>query len=608
MGVVQQQTSSKSSSDISDEDAARQKQLEKWARELKQGVKIKDRKWRTHRQCFLHKDAVQWMKARTSNDEERAVAVLNELRKVGMIQHVVDPSKPFQVGRSKTTYFCFLDDSDSDSHVSLQKESAAKVNNVSIPQAEWNSLQIKLQRMEASVAKLSDTQTATQTKLEIVHLASTSLIQAMVLTALLLVLLLIYTLLAIVPSLHDSNGIMIGTAAVGIVLTVAFLSHGWMLYSIWTSLDTFMEGSGEGEGEEEAAAAAGSDGNAPLRRSRPGIGRRTSVVMRESLFQRPSQLVMPTNMKSFLSQEYTSKQILQRPASDLPHVSEWPHRPVLACNNTPVSKRLVVEQPYGNGPCPIGKPFSFSSELFEGTCLIRLKNIPNSDDVAGDDAYFSGRRRLFQTIVQGRFKEPLSLNEVMTGHEFVKPLQNLPHPWILKAATNLIGKLAPGATIQVLGNQPTMLAPLAATSQVVRGDEPGNEPDIASENDIQEDCSSLGGKFLDGTISSATSRKLHLASPKRAQQYFFDTETIYTFDFYQSLLNCATYSLDLGLANVGMAKVLNGQPIQCLAKTTDGRYLWSFQIWHEDLLPRSNKEDSPDMMTMTSTETSSLIR
>ena len=330
-----------------------------------------------------------------------------------------------------------------------------------------------------------------------------------------------------------------------------------------------------------ATAAVSATGSAAIPRPATLTKRQSSLFSKEPFLRR--------GLSRKLSTASTAT-VRQRQASDLPHPSEWPHRPVLVCANTPVDSSLSITN-YGTGPCPIGKPFSFSSDLFEGECLVRLRNTNNSDAPELDEAYFAGRRRLFQTIVQGRFKQPLPVNTVLTGHEFVKPLQNLPHPWILKAATNLIGKLAPGAEIQVVGNQPTMLASLAATSQIVRGDEPGNEPDLASTvEDLEEDCSLLGGKFSAGKVS-ATSRKLHLANPERAAQYQFDTETVYTFDFYQSLLNVQTYSLDLGVATIGMAPVLNGQPIQSLCKTTDGRYLWSFQIWHESLLPPDSGDE-----------------
>jgi hypothetical protein len=179
----------------------------------------------------------------------------------------------------------------------------------------------------------------------------------------------------------------------------------------------------------------------------------------------------------------------------------------------------------------------------------------------------------------------------LTGHEFVKPLKNLPHPWILKTATNLIGKLAPGSHICVTGNNPKMLAPLAGTSQVVRADKPGYEPSIVSEDGVEENCRLLGGIFARDKDVSSSARKSHFANPKRGAKYMFDTETVYTFDFYQNLLNVNTYSLDLGIANINLSPILNGQPIQSLCKTTEGRYLWSFQIWHESLLPKHQKVD-----------------
>lgn len=277
------------------------------------------------------------------------------------------------------------------------------------------------------------------------------------------------------------------------------------------------------------------------------------------------------------------KHLLMREPKDVPIPSTWPNRPVFFCVNTPVSSHLHVPK-FGTGPCPIGVPFQFTSELFEGQCLLRLRNV-TSDNTEGDAGYFRGRRRLFQTIVQGRFKEPLLVSEVLTGHEFVRPLQHLPYPWMIKAGTTLIRTLAPGANICVHSQQPVCMAIMAATSQTVRVDKRGDEPDISS-IDIQEDCAMMGGDFESGKVSSA-GRKSLLSQPLRAQEYTFNTESVYTFDFYQSLLDVSTYSLDLGIIKLGLSPVLDGQPIQCLSKTRDGRYLWSFQIWHENLLPTS---------------------
>jgi Protein of unknown function (DUF1769) len=278
--------------------------------------------------------------------------------------------------------------------------------------------------------------------------------------------------------------------------------------------------------------------------------------------------------------------IVMREQDDIPKASTWPNTPVFLCMNTSASSQLNVPI-FGPGPCPIGVPFAFSSELFEGQCLVRLKDVA-SDDPKGDADYFQGRKRCFQSIVQGRFKANLAVSDVLTGHEFVRPLQHLPHPWLLNAGTTLIGKLAPSVNIHVHTEQPSCMAIMGATSQIVRVDRPGEEPDIRSV-DIQENCVELGGVFANGKMK-ASGRKKFLSHPNRSKDYTFNTDLVYTFDFYQSLFDAGTYSLNLGFINLGLSPVLDGQPIQCLSKTRDGRYLWSFQIWHENLLPKQNLE------------------
>ena len=64
--------------------------------------------------------------------------------------------------------------------------------------------------------------------------------------------------------------------------------------------------------------------------------------------------------------------VFAREAYTLPDVTTWRHRPLFICVNSAASPNLEVPR-HGLGGCPLGVPFSFSSELFEGTCLIRLK-------------------------------------------------------------------------------------------------------------------------------------------------------------------------------------------------------------------------------------------
>ena len=119
-----------------------------------------------------------------------------------------------------------------------------------------------------------------------------------------------------------------------------------------------------------------------------------------------------------------------------------------------------------------------------------------------------------------------------------------------------------------------MEATLLGTSQVVRGDEPGNEPNICN-RDIEEDCSIFGGAFAkDNNVVSIARRKRIFSNPAKWQGYKFDTDTVFTFEFYQNLFHVSSYALDLGFAKLGASRILNGQPIQWLAKMRDGRYLW----------------------------------
>lgn len=99
-------------------------------------------------------------------------------------------------------------------------------------------------------------------------------------------------------------------------------------------------------------------------------------------------------------------------ASSLPHVETWQHRPLLLCSKPEASENLKTEHD-DHLQCPIGVPFKFSSDIFEGEILVRLKGC--GDDPR--DKYFSGRKRLYQHVVQGRFKEEVRVSDVFAGYE-----------------------------------------------------------------------------------------------------------------------------------------------------------------------------------------------
>eukprot|EP00956_Cyclotella_meneghiniana_P016232 scaffold25542_cov60-Cyclotella_meneghiniana.AAC.6 len=531
-------------------------------KQMHSGIKshIKDRTYRfkSYKSCFLHSHAVSWAVENIDKDKRLAVQRLNEMVDFGLVQHVVDPSKRFRLNEKRTLYFRInlnaLDEQPSQ-RCNNGGESLTIVGKQStVVLGQMESMRTKIDGLDHVLQETVRELNAANGRLELMHQRMCTLVSQQISLFGVVVILTIC-------SIGQSNyWITIQPRILTTILLMTLGGYGMTLAASWKTLDcTQFSPSEEVDGESS------SDDVIP-----------NNVVRTFTKRQSFSQLVSNKFGSVVRSTALAGRKSIQRPtilsreSYSLPAVEEWPHRPLLICVNTPVSNHIEVPG-YGNAACPLGRPFKFSSNLFEGICIIRIKD-SNSDDVQGDKTYFSGRKRIFQSVVQGRFKEEgLKVSDVLTGHEFSRPLKNLPHPWILKTASNFIGKVAPGSNVVVHTDQPFVEAILAGTSQALRGDEPGNEPNILS-REIDEDCTIFGGAFSKEV--SVSRRKKILSNPEKAKQYTFDTETIYTFDFYQNLFDANSYALDLGFTQIGCAKVLDGQPIQWLGKLRDGRYLW----------------------------------
>lgn len=123
----------------------------------------------------------------------------------------------------------------------------------------------------------------------------------------------------------------------------------------------------------------------------------------------------------------------------LPPVESWPHRPVLvkASDDTKILGRSEHEA------LPIGVPFEFETPLFKGRILLRLRHA-TSDEMTSHEAYFSGRKRLMQTVVQGRFKKAMGMDEVYMGSLFSEPLRLVPPPSIARMIKAMVGRYGNG--------------------------------------------------------------------------------------------------------------------------------------------------------------------
>jgi hypothetical protein len=58
---------------------------------------------------------------------------------------------------------------------------------------------------------------------------------------------------------------------------------------------------------------------------------------------------------------------------------------------------------------------------------------------------------------------------------------------------------------------------------------------------------------------------------------------VYTFHFWQHLLDLAACRLNFAFASFDLARHLNRQPLRLMAQLPDGERLWDFGLWHERL-------------------------
>ena len=532
-------------------------------------AKTRDRLWRdlrTYRQCFLGADAIAWLRLELRSNEADAVERGNRLVARGWLNHVTREHALEPGGR--TLYYRW-------DHEALERASARRRTGAEEElRSEIDALRTQVSRLAEGAREQRDDLAESLARAAVLEHEVRALARALAVA--------VFVLAAVAASGSRLCGALVALPAgcavhfavrragvrsrrslVRLARETSMLAHavrGPSLADLRGDIDGQSDDArdcavGRAGGEEEGGAPMPAAGVRALRRA---MTRRSRAADGEE-----EDLLGP----------------LWGMRTSVPPPSAWPNRPVFFCVNTAVPG--MVAPSHGAGPLPLGVPVPFESELFEGSVLLRLRDVP-SEDPRRDGAYFANRKRRMHAVVQGRFKEEVSLAEAVSGHEFERPLRRLPPQWVLSAASAFIRKLAPGARIDLLAELPRVYALLGATAQTISVEAPGMEPDILG-LEFAEENTLLGGRFARGDVSAAK-RKRTLTSLERAAMYTFDTESVYTFDFYQHLFDAATYSLDVGFTTLGMSACLDGQPVQVMAKTTDGRYLYSFLIFHEQLL------------------------
>eukprot|EP00798_Chlamydomonas_sp_ICE-L_P007726 gene7726-897_t len=75
----------------------------------------------------------------------------------------------------------------------------------------------------------------------------------------------------------------------------------------------------------------------------------------------------------------------------------------------------------------LDSPIDFESDLFKGKAYAFIKGLPTTPP-----GLFDSRKRLSWLCIQGKFKEALPFNTVITGQEFSRPFLVLPAPWFIE--------------------------------------------------------------------------------------------------------------------------------------------------------------------------------
>eukprot|EP00798_Chlamydomonas_sp_ICE-L_P007723 gene7723-894_t len=87
----------------------------------------------------------------------------------------------------------------------------------------------------------------------------------------------------------------------------------------------------------------------------------------------------------------------------------------------------------------LDSPIDFESDLFKGKAYAFIKGLPTTPP-----GLFDSRKRLSWLCIQGKFKEALPFNTVITGQEFSRPFLGLPAPWFIeKVLLSLAARINP---------------------------------------------------------------------------------------------------------------------------------------------------------------------
>lgn len=266
----------------------------------------------------------------------------------------------------------------------------------------------------------------------------------------------------------------------------------------------------------------------------------------------------------------------------LPEVDQWPDRPLfLTTSGTTEVTTNAPDNQSTKEALPLGEPIHFQDELSEGTFFLRVRNVGKDKD----DGYFASKKRTKRIVFQGRVKEPIAYSNVFFGDVYDKPLNmGKVAGWVVP----IIQNIAPGIIMDVLSRKPRIMIPILGGCKKLHICKPGQEPDMTQ--DFEENTQAAGWSF--GSIKERQAAFLKQGKKRGAAEehgaetssFVFDPELIYTMEFYDDVIDYASYRVRIPLMGSYPLKwALNNQPFTIMAEdTTNNRPLFQFRIYHQD--------------------------
>jgi len=287
-------------------------------------------------------------------------------------------------------------------------------------------------------------------------------------------------------------------------------------------------------------------------------------------------------------------------AKGIPSFDEWPQYPILVTQ----SKRPAAKQPdlslkVDNHPdkeshnnnnnkvvCINSKPIKVDSSLFEGETFIFVQDVKTSG--IGEDASKELEKRRSSFTLKGRFKRRVRFSDLVIGHEFNEGIVSPPN-WQRHIILGFLNKFFPYLQIS-LGERASALAPVLVDCRRMKVSRrntascgEGRERELELHG-VEEETTLLGGYFAQKPRTSRE-RMRYFKSKQNLEKFWFDPDLDYTFEFYQNNLSFTDYKLHFGFFSVGIGRIIKGNPVQFLIKSSSTReYLCYFQFWSARLL------------------------